>query len=229
MITAAVLIILGSLTAFNVKIRQIYLTGSYKNRFNGMDFTATKGLEKLYIKNANIIGVRIEKGNTEGVWLRGNAKDQYQVSYKDHALTLGLSKEGENLGSSIWGEVIIVTKTLSAVQSTSSVIDKDKRYDAGTISMTGLQLDKLSLQISSGVTVSLGQMQIDELKATVGDKTGTEAGLNISSTTQIRSAELNVPGKSSLVLANPKITKATYNLSDSATVTVNGKMVQLIK
>lgn len=229
MITAAVLIILGSLTAFNVKIKQIYLSGSYKSKFNGMDFMAIKGLEKLNIEDANALGIQVEQGNTEGVWIRGDQKSKFLVDFKNHTLKIGLNGEGKKEGTTYWGDIVIVTKTLSGISSSSSTKENDPRYNSGTITLIGLQLNQLDLQISDGVTASLNNMQMDVLNATVGDQNRGNASLNISSDTHIKTAQLNVPGKSNLTLADPKITKAVYNLSDSATVSVNGKMVQLIK
>jgi hypothetical protein len=230
MITAAVLIILGALTAFNIKIKQIYLTGSYKNRFNGMDFTPLKGLENLDISNSNNLGIQIEQGDQEGIWINGDRKKTYVTDFKGHTLKFGLSKEAEETGHHAWGGVIIITKKLNKITTSAHLAEKENPTDrVGNIDLRGFQLPKLDLQIALGVTVSLYKMQLDTLNAIVGDKKYGHAGLYIAADTKINTANLTVPGKSVLTLADPKITKAVYNLSDSATVSLNGKMVQMIK
>jgi len=230
MITAAVLIILGSLTAFNIKIKQIYLTGAYKNRFNGMDFVNMKGLENLDIKSSNRLNIQIEHGDQEGVWMTKDKKSNYIIDFDQHTLKLGLSKEAEETGHHSWGDIIIITKNLNKV-TTSPYLqdDEDLANHVGSIDVRGYRISKLDLHISPSVTISLHKMQLDTLNAIVGDKKYGNAELYIASDSKINTANLTVPGKSTLNLADPKITKAIYNLSDSATVSLNGKMVQMIK
>lgn len=230
MITAAVLIILGSLTAFNLKIKQIYLTGSYKSRFNGMDFTPMNGLENVDIQYANRLGIRIEQGDKEGVWIREDYKKNYVLAFNQHTLKLDVTKKVKEEDRHFWGDVIIITRTLKSVQTTA-FLEKGQNptFYSGTVDLKNFKVLNLDLQVSLGVTVSLYKMQLDTLNAVVGDTKSGNASLFIASDTKINSANLNVPGKSLLTLANPTITKAIYNLSDSATVSVNGKLVQLIK
>jgi len=230
MITAAVLIILGSLTAFNVKIKKIYLTGAYKSRFNGMHFTPMSGLQNLDIRNANKLGITVEQGDKEGVWIREDIKETYLLDFHQHTLVLDVSKEAKEKGHNSWGDVLIITKTLNKVTTTPYLMDQESDANHnGNVELKGYQLTKLDLNIGLGGTVSLYKMQLDTLSAIVGDKKTGNAGLFIASDTKINTANLTVPGRSTLTLADPKITKAVYNLSDSATVSLNGKLVQLIK
>jgi len=230
MITAAVLIILGSLTAFNVKIKQIYLTGSYKSRFNGMDFTPTTGLENIDIHYANRLGIQVEQGEKEGVWIRGDYKKDYVLDFNQHTLKVDITTKAKEVGNNYLGDVVIITRNLKSIQTTSFLKKGENPTDnTGNVDIKGFKLPSLDLNIALGVTVSLNKMKVDKLTAFVGDKKNGNASLYIASDTKINSATLNVPGRSMLTLANPKITKAVYNLSDSATVSLNGKLVQLIK
>ena len=230
MITAAVLVILGSLTAFNIKIKQIYLTGSYKSRFNGMDFTPLNGLENIDIQNANKLGIKIEQGEKEGIWIGKTSKDIHQLDFHDHTLKMGFSEEAKKNGYYSWDEVVIITKNLKKVKTMPYISNpEDANNITGTLEIKGYQIKNLDLQVGLGGTFFLYKMQMDTLNAIVGDEKNGKAALYISSDTKINTANLNVPGKSTLTLADPKITKAVYNLSDSATVSLNGKMVQLIK
>jgi len=72
-------------------------------------------------------------------------------------------------------------------------------------------------------------MEMQTFNAIVGSKTSKDAELTLSSDTKINNATLNVPGNSKLTLMDPKIVKTNYLLSDSATVSLNGKVVQMIK
>ena len=230
MITAAVLIILGSLTAFNVKIKQIYLTGSYKSKFKGMDFTPANGLVNIDIQSANRLGILVERGDKEGVWIREDKKETYQVDIHTNTLKLDIAKKAKEEGFNSWGDVIIVTKNLNRLTASPYLMDKENLKDiTGNVEIKGFTLSDLDLQIGLGISASLYKMQLDKLTAFVGDKKSGNSSLFIGSDTKINTANLNVPGKSMLTLANPTITKAVYNLSDSATVSLNGKLLQLIK
>lgn len=229
-IITAVVIIMGCLTAFNYNLKGEYLSGEYKSRFKNMDFTSLKGIEKLDIQHANLLGVLIEQGDKEGVWINRDIIDQ--VHYKVNAQVLTLrADQGETDGFVAQrGGVIIVTKMLNTVK-TSPDTKESKGYfrGPGEISINGYQLDRLDLEVGKDVRVSLNNMKLNSLHAAVGDKAHGRAELLISADTKINTAQMDLPGASRLTLLNPTIVKATYNICDSATVTLSGKVVQMIK
>lgn len=229
-IITAVVIIMGCLTAFNYNLKGEYLSGEYKSRFKNMDFTSLKGIEKLDIQHANLLGVLIEQGDKEGVWINRDIIDQ--VHYKVNAQVLTLrADQGETDGFVAQrGGVIIVTKMLNTVK-TSPYTKESKGYfrGPGEISINGYQLDRLDLEVGKDVRVSLNNMKLNSLHAAVGDKAHGRAELLISADTKINTAQMDLPGASRLTLLNPTIVKATYNICDSATVTLSGKVVQMIK
>lgn len=229
-IIAAVVIIMGCLTAFNYNLKGEYLSGAYKSRFRNMNFTPLKGIEKLDVQQANLLDIRVEQGDKEGIWIKKDVSDQVHFKVNAQVLTL-FADHGEADELAIEdGGVIIVTKTLTAIK-TSPYLRKSKQYymGSGRFSVNGYQLDQLDLDISKDVRLSLNNMKLNSLHAAVGDKIHGRAELLISSDTKINTAELIIPGNSKLNLQNPTIVKATYNLCDSASVTLSGKAVQMIK
>ena len=152
---------------------------------------------------------------------------------KGQTLNLSASETGRHMNSSrINGQIIIITKKLSVIATTPYYIPKEGEsywYGSSEISLKGYHLDQLDLQIASFVNVYLRRMEMQTLHATVGTKTSKDAELTLSSDTKINNATLNVPGKSKLNLLDPKIIKTNYLLSDSATVSLNGKVVQMIR
>ncbi|MBB5634752.1 hypothetical protein HDE68_000637 [Pedobacter cryoconitis] len=233
LILTALLIILGSLAAFNYTIKAAYLTGAYKNRFKEMDFTAFIAVEKLNLQTEKLSSIQIEYGDKEGIWISKNIKDLVKFDVKGNVLNLSTSETGKRIGSQrVNGMITIVTKKLNAITTTPYyILKKDESYWPGTseISLKGYHLGQLDLQIASFVDVSLNQMDIQTLNATVGTKTSRGSELTLSEDTKINNATLNVPGESKLNLLDPKIVKTNYLLSDSATVSLNGKVVQMIK
>ena len=233
LIITAVVITLGSLIAFNYTIKAAYLTGEYKNRFREMNFTAISAVEKINIQTEKLSDIQIEYGDKEGIWVAKKIKDLVKFDIKGNLLNLSVSETCKQTNSSrINGQIIIVTKKLNAITTTPYYIPKEgESYWSGLIeiSLKGYHLDQLDLQIASFVNVYLHRMEIQTLNATVGTKTSKEAELTLSSDTKINNATLNVPGKSKLNLLDPKIVKTNYMLSDSATVSLNGKVVRMIR
>lgn len=229
-IITTVLIIMGCLTAFNYNLKGEYKSGEYKSRFRNMNFTSLKGIEKLDIQHANLLGIRIEQGGKEGIWINKDIIDQ--VHYKVNAQVLTLKADQDEIDGSmaLSGGVIIITKTLNAVKTSPDVLNNKRSYRGpGEVSINGYQLDRLDLEVGKDVRLSLNNMKLNSLHAAVGDKAHGLAELLISSDTKINTAQMDLPGASRLTLLNPTIVKATYNLSDSATVTLSGKAVQMIK
>lgn len=229
-IITAVVIIMGCLTAFNYNLKGEYLSGEYKSRFKNMDFTSLKGIEELDLRDANLLGIRIEQGNKEGIWISKDISDK--VHFKVDAQLFTLTADHDNGDGFIMqdGGVIIVTKSLNAVKTSPDVQDSKKYYRGSSeVSINGYQLGQLDVQVCKDVRLSLNNMKMNSLHAAVGDKTYGSAELLISSDTKINTAQMDLPGASRLTLLNPTIIKATYNLSDSATVTLSGKAVQMIK
>jgi hypothetical protein len=230
MIIAAVLVTFASLTAFNIDVKKIYQSGAYKSRFRGMDFTDLKGVDNINIQSADRMTIRIEQGDKEGIYITGDAKNNVIPSIKANTLTLDLSAESKSTGYRSWSDIIITTKNIATLNlGSSNVNDPGKGYKEGDVSLKGFKLNNLDLTIGKFVNVSLEGISINTLKAQVGNEKDGRAKLSISSDTEINSAQFDVPGASTLELYNPKLVKAVYNLTDSATVTLSGKVVNIIK
>jgi len=231
LITIGFLFTLGCLTAFNYGMKESYLAGTYKSRFKDMDFTPAKGIENIDLQSANLLGAGIEYGEKEGVWIGKGVKNNILLEIKQHTLTLDLTAKSKMEGYRVWNnDIIIVTKTLNSVVAVPYFKNKNSEGmpDEGT-SLKGFHQDHLDLQIGQSVSITLNDLQLNTLKATVGDKLKGGAKLVLSSNIKINTAVINVPGASSLLLLGPEIIKASYSLSDSATVSLFGKTVKMIK
>lgn len=230
MIITAVLVTLGSLTAFNIDVKKVYLSGAYKSRFRDMEFTSLKGIENLDLQNADQMGIEVQYGTKEGIWIHKSVKEQITTNIVGQTLKIGIDKNSKEDGGIGWGRVIIITRKLGKVNTTSNLhITQENSYYDAQVSISGYQEGNLDLQISDGVSVSLSSCKLNQLTANIGDEKYGKADVHMGSDMKINTATFNIPGMSSLTLAAPDITKVTYNLSDSATVTLNGKLVQMIK
>lgn len=231
LLITAILVVFGCLTAFNIDLKKSYLTGEYKSRFRDMKFTPLKGIDEIDIQTADLYAVSIEQGDKEGIWISKN--DGFKINFTTKQNTLFLHDGGEAERS--WGTVVIITKKLKTVvtQSVPKLRTVNNGYvmpdEVTSATITGYQLSHLDLRVSSAVKVFFNMMQIDTLNATIGNKQKGGAELVLSPNTKINSAQFEVPGNGKLTLMNPNITKSSYLLSDSATVTLNGKPTHLLQ
>ena len=225
------LVTLGSLTAYNYQLKKVYLSGSYKSRFKDMSFTPVKGIENIDIQAANLLGVQIEQGEKEGIWINRRVKDNVVFKVNQHTLILDLTSSSKSQDEREWeGEVIVITKKLNSIATTPYFSAKrSELYSALSSSVKGYQADHMDVQICQNVSFSLDDMKLNTLHAVVGNKAKGGAELVLSAKNKINNAQLDIPGKSTLTLQDPQIVKTNYNLSDSASVSLSGKMIKLIK
>lgn len=230
LIVTALLLTLGCLTAFNIELKKEYLTGNYKSKFKDMVFTPLQGIEELDIHDANTMVINVEQGGKEGIWLANTKKENFQFTTDGHTLKLGLSANGKKSAyrySRI--DMIIVTRQLTKVGSHTDVQRKYPNYGQNNLTISGYTSDMLDVILSASVGMEMKKMTLNNLTALVGEQVHGNANLEIAGDTHIKSASFNVPGASKLTLTNAKITKTIYQLSDSATVTLNGKLMNMVK
>ena len=232
-ITAAV-VSLGMLTAYNFSLKASYQKGGYKNRFNEMDFSQVKGVTELQVNSANRFVFNVEKGTKEGLWIRDQMKSLVKVSQVGSVLTIDLSDEAKERGfRATEGDIILFSNSLNTI-NTASYFTKEEQeqrwFDtSGEILVKGLTGDLLDLRLGNCTSINMDQVKVTTLKARVGEAGVVGAKLTVASTNQIAFADLSVQGKSEISLLNPKIVKTRYNLSDSATVTLNGTALEGMK
>lgn len=110
------LVTLCSLTAYNYQMKKVYLSGDYKSRFIDMSFTPVKGIENIDIQSANLLGIQIEQGEKEGIWINKRVENNVVFKANGHRLILGLTTISRMQDDRVWeGEVIVITKKLNTV------------------------------------------------------------------------------------------------------------------
>jgi hypothetical protein len=100
-------------------------------------------------------------------------------------------------------------------------------YPHGVATISGFNQAVMTIQANRFTEIVFENNTVDQLKATVGDKTHGEAGLTINSTNHINTAEFSIPGKSSLTLDNVLIGHIAYKSTDSGQVVLAGKASHL--
>jgi hypothetical protein len=232
-IIAAAVVSLAMLTAYNFSLKASYQKGGYKDRFNDLEFSNVKGLTELQVNCANKFAISIEKGPKEGLWIRDKIKDVVKLTQVEGRLTIDMTDDAKKLGYRIsLGDIILFSNSLTTINTvpyfSKEQIEKKWFYNSGEIRIKGLTGDFLDLRIGRFTSVYMDNVKVATLKARVGEAGSEGASLIIDSANEIAFADLKIPGTNKIELLNPKIVKTHYNLSDSATVSLNGEALKQI-
>ncbi|SHH06819.1 hypothetical protein [Pedobacter caeni] len=232
-IIAAAIVSLGMLTAYNFSLKASYQKGGYKDRFNNLEFSNVKDLTELQINCANKFNISVEKGPKEGLWIKDELKELIKVTQVEGRLTIDMTDEAKKLGYRIdEGDIILFSNSLSTI-NTVAYFNKEQMenkwfFNNGEIRIKGLTGDLLDLRIGRFTSVYMDHVKVATLKARVGEAGSEGSSLTVDSANHIAFADLSIPGTNKIELLNPKIIKTRYNLSDSATVSLNGEALKQI-
>lgn len=224
-----VILILSGLIFYSFKLKELYNTGDYKSRFKDMEFTPMSGIVHLKIESADVIGLDIEYGEKEGIWIYSSNKNNIKKVVKGDTLNLNLIAYPNDSEYLMGYGMILVTKNLKSIITKPGFSDFGNDAAHSSISISNYVLDQLDLKIAPHVIVSLNKVKLNKLNAVVGNKTQDWAQLWMGSDVIIDDASFDIPGKGVLELKNPRIKKADYHVSDSAEVSLNGKVLEAIK
>ena len=228
MVLPVVLIVTG-LTFYNFKRKELYNANNYKSRYKDMEFMPTPGIERLDIRSANAIDINIEYGTKEGIWIYKSQRKIIKRTVKDNILSLDFIAKLEDKNSFRSSAMILVTKNLKSVVTSPGFKDFNNNAPHRSISISNYVLDQLDLKIAPQIDMSLHNLKVNTLTAVIGNETQDWAELALNSTVTVNHASFDVPGKGKLDLSNPKISKVSYHLSDSARVSLSGKALEVIK
>jgi hypothetical protein len=229
LILSAVAVTFLAITAFNLNQKTIYSKGEWKKRFYGMEFIAMKNISDVILPDADKFELVIEKGDKEGLYIYPESKEHVQWSQQGSSLKIEVTQKAKAGAPFRNRELVLILKNITHLKTSPYVPLKfQKSYDSGEISISGFKQSSLKLDIGNRSNVTLEKTDIDSLQAIVGNIEG-ESSLKINMNNKINSATFNIPGKSELTLMNPRIVKTSYQLSDQATVTLNGNALQVLK
>lgn len=233
LIITAIVVLLGMSVTYNFSLKAAYKAGNYKNPFYGSDFQEIKNIETLNLTAANVMSVAVEPGQKEGVWLKKEIKDQVVLKHSGKTLTIGLSDKSGSVSRNFGPRsIVVVTNSLRKLGTASFWPEGTKNKDNygywSEVNLNGIKGENLELMIADYTYVNLDKVSLKKLLAVVGDGKGT-ASLSLEPDNQIESADFEVPGAGRVALNNPKVVKTRYNLSDKATVILNGAALDVIK
>lgn len=218
-----------ALTAFNLTQKAFYNKGDWRNRFYGMDYIAIKNVTEIELGDAEKFEVTIERGDKEGLYIQKGATEHVKWSRDGKKLRFEVPEKAKK-GAPFRNEhFVLVLNRIDRLKTSPYVpLTFQKRYDPASVLIKGFKQDRLHLDLGNLSNVVINESELGVLQAKIGDAEG-EASLRVLQSNKIDTANFNIPGKSNLSLSGANIVKTSYVLSEKATVTLNGKVLQVLK
>lgn len=217
---AAVLVIIISVAIHDFALKAAYLKTNYKSRFYNKEQLHLTDFDVVDLKPSGFTNVIIEQGPKFAVWVSKEAKRDLFFNKDSHTLKIAYK---EKTDAYYQKDIIIICPNLESVIARESTKDRDFSI-IGYIEVRGFKQDSLNVESAKGTTISLTNNIIDMLNA------GTNASGGVISLpwNRIKQSNVNIRGIGTLQLYDKNgLGKTAYNLSPSATVTLNGDALSL--
>ncbi|TVT39199.1 hypothetical protein FNT36_16190 [Hymenobacter setariae] len=224
---AAVLVLLASLTAYNMALRTEYRLGTYKDPLRGFATLPLTGFSEVAVPAATTVSVKIVSGPFS---VRINPRAQEFVHVRQQGTRLVIEADFPERQKFLgWGDgVVISCPRLTAVSADAVYLEAgqrrvDKGYpDNRIVRVQGFVQDSLTVRADNGSHVELTGNQLSMLRATTGAMPGSHASLNIEADNRIAAAQLDLRHQSELKMKNILIPGLRYQVSDSAQAFLSG-------
>ncbi|MGI4762302.1 MAG: hypothetical protein ACRYF0_16450 [Janthinobacterium lividum] len=224
---AAVLVLLASLTAYNMALRTEYRRGDYKNPLRGYVAQGFRDFTEVVVPASNVVSVKIVPGPFS-VRLNPGATEYVHLRQQGNRLiiTATFPKWRRYFGPA---ETVLISCPRLAALSTDAVyeaqgkpsISKDFR-EYEKVLVQGFRQDSLTLRQNHGSCIELAGNTLGSLRATAGPSLGSHGLLQLNADNRIAAASLTLAHQSELVLDNVQIPQLHRQFSDSTKVTLTG-------
>lgn len=226
---AALLLLLASLTAYNMTLRAEYRAGTYKNTLRNYTALPLRDFTTVAVPAAGLLRVRVEAG-PYAVLVGKTAAKYVHATRQGSRLTVTLSypEKTEYLGPG--DAVIIRCPRLDALMADASYTVAgqikigafDGEWNRNELLIKGFSQDSLVLTQGRTAHVVLAGNHLGRLRATVGRVPGSTAELDLHSDNQVLASDLRIAGRSKLVADNLALPALRWQLGDSVQVELSG-------
>lgn len=222
---AALALLLGSLTFFNLSLRAEYRRGTYKDPLRNTTALNFKNFAQISVPAASALKVKIVAGPF-GVRVSDRVAEFVKVSQQGGRLTVTLAfpEERQYLGG---GEGLTIScprlnqLSASATYSVNGKPVTDRAGRGGSVRVQGFQQDSLTLRQDQGARLELAANQLGYLRADAGTSVGSRSVLRIEPGNRIEAADLRMQSQSELQLEG-RIGQPRYEFGDSAKASFSG-------
>ena len=225
-LVAALLLLLGSLSAFNMALHDEYTRGAYKNPFLNTKPLVFSNFTEVEVQAAGSLKVQLVAG-PYGVRVDNNAAEFVRIRQQGSRLTVALvyPKEWKYLGNG--DEVTISCPQLNRLTTGTTYLVANKPVsDVGGrghgVWMQGFRQDSLELRQDGASFIELANNQLRYLRADAGRSAGSRPVLHIGRDNRIEAADLTLRHRTELRLESRMTTPRYTLVGDSVTVTLAG-------
>jgi len=223
---AALVVLLASLTAYNMALRAEYRSGAYKDPLRHYTSLKFKDFTEVDVPAASRLSVKIMAG-PYNVWVHPEAKKFVRISQQGGRLVvaLALPEPAQTLG---WGETVVISCPHLTALTTDGTYEVagQPQHSAAFIGRTtlvqGFTQDSLALRQDRGSRIELKNNQLGLLRAVAGTTPGSHSILQVNNGNKVDAASLTLAHQSELVLDNVQIRKMSHSFADSVKVTLTG-------
>ena len=226
---AAGLVLLASLTAYNMALRAEYRRGDYKNPLRGYVTQRFRDFTEVVVPASNVVSVKIVPGPFS-VRLNPGAAEHVHLRQEGNRLviTATFPKWRRYFGPA---ETVLISCPRLAALTTDAVYKSEGKplttkefsaRDYTKVLVQGFRQDSLTLRQDHGSCIELAGNTLGLLRATAGASPGSHGLLQLAADNHLAAASLTLAHQSELVLENVRIPQLHRQFSDSAKVTLTG-------
>jgi len=227
LLLAALLVLLTSLTAYNMALRAEYRKGDYKDPLHGYASLGFKDFTEIDLSAAGSANVKVVAGPF-GVHLSPRAAEFVKVSQQGTRLVVQVDfKNSEQyLG---WGQTLVIScprlaqLTAANAYRVGGQLKGQNKTRPTQAQVQGFRQDSLRVRLDQASNVTLLQNRLSYLGAVAGATPGSTASLTLAPTNYIGAADLNMQHQTELTINNVAIPQLTYHFADSAKATLTGR------
>jgi hypothetical protein len=225
---AAFVVLLASLTAYNMALRTEYRSGAYQDPLRFYTPLAFKDFTEVAVPAASIVNVKIMAGPFK-VLIGPNASKYVQVSQKNGRLLITASFPDARPYLGPREAVIISCPRLTSLATDASYqvegqphTDRNEEVNRGRTLVQGFTQDSLALRQDRASRIELTNNRLGLLRAVAGTTPGSHSILQVNNGNHIAAASLTLAHQSELVLDNVQIPQLHHSFGDSTKVTLAG-------
>jgi hypothetical protein len=226
LLLAALLVLLTSLTAYNMALRNEYSKGDYKDPLHGYASLGFKDFTEIDLSAAGSARVKVVAGPF-GVRLSPRAAELVKVSQQGNRLVVQVDfkKPNQYLG---WGQTLVIScprlaqlTSGTAYRVAGALQPKSKNMNS-EVQVQGFQQDSLRVRLDQASNVTLNGNKLRYLAAVAGATPGSTANLALMPTNHIGAANLDMQHQSELIINDINIPQLKCHFADSTKATLTG-------
>ncbi len=215
------LIIMACLVGYNFALKKEYNKGEFRSPFYGMKKIEPGTFKAIENNAANIVGITVLPGRDCRIY--GNTDVVKNITFKNQGGVLQINYIDDGSERRSDGSVFVTCPILDSLvtnaflnKETKEGIDRYQPYLKNEINH--FTQPALKVKVGNYTRINLEKTTLDNLYAVVGGQKTFNAALRIDFFSNIKQADLNVPGTNIIELYSPRIGSITNHISSDAQV-----------